>query len=125
MTIPLQAAAWQQPLDPTDQVDFIADFAGESPLLEEGEEIVTYLVELMPEAVLLGIEVDDTAPRAPTLINTNTAIRIWLSVPDPDDREQPEFAESGTRVGIAFTITTNSDPSRRLQRTFAATVRQL
>jgi len=123
MSIPITAAVWLQAMDPTDQIDYVADFMGATPLLDVGETIAGFTVALMPEAVLLGVMISSGSGRDPVLI-AGTAIKIWLEV-QTADREDPEFTGKGVVVGVVFTITTTSSPSRRRQRTFALSVAQL
>jgi len=124
MSIPPLAAVWDQPMDPTDLIDYVAHFGGTAPLLEEGETIASFIVAMMPEAVLLGVEVNDDPGRQPTIINAGKSIQLWFSV-DPLEQEASDFAGAGANVGVVFTLTTSSSPFRRRQRTFRLTVAQL
>lgn len=127
MAIPDTASAWPQWMDPTDMVDYVANFRGDTPLLEVGEEIATFTVALLPEAALLGVEiiegVHEGADRSPLLFETNSKIRLWMHVLEPS-REDPVFDGEGVNVGIVFTIVTNANPTRRRQRTFKLNIKQ-
>jgi hypothetical protein len=127
-------------MDPTDCVDFIANFQpnaailseGEFPTLEAGETIDTLLVTMSAEGAALGVKIaqglvgEDGA--APSKVGVNlvsgvqvqtagaTAVKAWFYV-DPTFRNNAAFSDAGIRVGVEFTITTSSSPSRRYQRT--------
>ena len=54
MPIPSDAATWLDAMDPADLIDYEANM---EPLLETAESINTFTVALMPEAVLLGVQI--------------------------------------------------------------------
>jgi hypothetical protein len=120
MVLPTNAIRWKQPIDPSELLDFAAEF---QPLLEVDEQIVTFTVALMAEAVAAGVQIVQQAGRAPMLVNSNTRVRLWFEVVD-EFREDPIFNGNGIEVGVVFTIHTNSDPARRRQRTYALRVAQ-
>ena len=121
MPIPSDAATWLDPMDTSDLIDYEANM---EPLLETAETIASFTVALMPEAALLGVTVETVAPRDPQLVTpANKRIKVWMSVLIAN-REDPIFDGVGVDVGVVFTITTNSVPSRRRQRTYKLTVRQ-
>ncbi len=116
MPAPTAAVAFQAVMDPSDRVDFIARFAS---LLEEGELIDTVSIALYPEAVALGFSILEGAGLGPSIIN-NDAVLFWVEV-EAGMREGSQF-NSGARMPIEFTITTNATPFRRFQRTLIITV---
>ena len=129
MPIPSDAATWLDAMDPADLIDYEANM---EPLLETAESINTFTVALMPEAVLLGVEIAtglvDGGNRDPAKVTgtggaVDKRIKIWMNVL-PANREDPIFDGVGVDVGVVFTITTNSAPPRRRQRTYKLTVRQ-
>jgi len=124
MSIPPLASVWEQPMDPKDLIDYIANFAGPIPLLEANETIASFTVALMPEAVLLGILINQDPNRVPAVVQGGKGIQLWFEVNVPD-REAEDFSGAGADVGVAFTIITTSNPSRRRERTFKLTVAQL
>lgn len=106
------AVIWEQPIDPQDQVDYSVNCA---PLLEVGEQITSFSLNLPAESVLFGLQLGTVARLAS---RSGSVITMWLSF-------------SGIPVTtpiilpIEVTITTNSVPTRTKQRTVAVKVDQL
>lgn len=124
MAVPLNAVGWVQPMDPTDLIDYEMDFlAGDEPMLEVGEGVTDYTLTLSPEAVTVGLEINEGGSYDHFLIDGNTAVRLWLSVVE-EMREDDAFLGEGVTVGVIATIDTNSFPPRRRQRTWALKVAQ-
>lgn len=123
MAIPLTAFIWDDPMDPSDVVDFIVDCADpDLPLLEAGETIASFTLTLPAESVALGLTIG-TSTRAPAKINTDTAIKLWLSV-DSGYIANAAFSGAGTSLPVEVTIVTSSTPSRTRQRTCVVKVAQ-
>lgn len=123
MAIPLTAFIWPDPMDPSDVVDFVIDCADPTlPLLESGETIASFTLVLPSESVALGLTIG-TAARAPVKINTDTAIRLWLSV-DSGFISNSAFSGAGQSLPVEVTIVTTSSPSRTRQRTCVVKVSQ-
>lgn len=127
MAIPAKAKAFTDSADPYDRVEWIAECAG--AILEDGEEISTFTCVLDSAAVALGVSIVIDGTRDPALVTgegpaipDNTAIRYWLEV-DPLERENVAF-DTGVKAAVTISITTNSTPSRRRQRTWVATLEQ-
>ena len=112
MTVPSNAPAAQDAMDPTDIVDFVIDLAA---LLDEGEMFDAIDFAVMVESVLLGFTILDRAPHAPTEVDA-TRVKIWVTV-DPAFRNAAAWKGKGTICGVEFTATT--DRGRQFQRTIA------
>lgn len=108
-------------LDPQAEKDFVADLANQ---LETGEGISTFA--LTPVEVVVG---DSTliltvmaGDNAASKINTNTAIRMWLTVGDSID-DLTVFNGDGVVLPLLITYTTDSTPPRTDQLTLGIRVR--
>jgi hypothetical protein len=126
MTIPLNATQFRQQMDPADVVDYVADAydtsdPAKTPLLEAGESIVSYTLTMSAEGTALGVTIESVAPRAPALINSNKAIKFWLSV---TSGFQTNVAFDGAGTLIPILVTIDTDMSRRRQRTVVVQVAQ-
>ncbi|ARR52115.1 hypothetical protein HY78_00880 [Rhizorhabdus wittichii DC-6] len=115
-------------MDPTEQLDHIADL---STMLEltKGETAQSYEIELSPEAIDAGLLIVTGDGRDHRLITgeegwvDNTAILLWFMV-DPASRTDPLFSGGGTSFPMEVTFLTNSVPSRTRQRTYVLKVAQ-
>lgn len=116
MPIPATTKVWPETMDPYDIVDYQVDLA---PVLATAESIVSYTVAAPAESELYGLTIG-TGTRAPALVGTN--LTLWLSI-DSALQTSPAFIK-GLTLPIEITITTNSTPSRRKQRTVAVKVLQ-
>lgn len=115
------AVKWKAALDPSDKADFYADFiGGDDPVLEEGEKIASYEIGLTAKAVQFGLTFDDAGEYAHQTVNNDTAVRMWLSIPE-EKRDSADFC-AGIDLGVEVTIMTDSVPPRRWQRTWLVTV---
>lgn len=101
---------WPESIDSADVLDFEIDC---SDLLETGESISSYSVEIPAESSLFGL-VLGTGTRAPTI--NGKIIKIWLSCTTP-------VAETVT-LPVETTIVTDSSPQRTRQRTAGIKVEQ-
>lgn len=111
-------------MDPSDQATIEMNFSDINPalsLLSTGETISTYTLALDADSIALGVEIG-TGAYAPELINDATSLRAYISVAEAK-REDPAFA-GGFQACVIATITTNSAPARRYQRTFVVTIQQ-
>jgi hypothetical protein len=117
MAVPAEAKVFAEALDPADIVDFEIDL---SPLLEGAETIATHTETIPPESALLGLEFKTTGGYATSL--TGNILRIWLGIADAQ-QSNAAFA-TGVTLPIELTITTNSTPARKKQRTVAVKVIQ-
>lgn len=118
MAFPLNAKKFSMALDTSDVLDFIIGF---NSFLQANEEIVSFTLVLSDEAIADGIILMNSAGRAPSILNL-TQIKFWLTV-NAGNQEDAKFME-GVDYALTVTITTNSNPSRTLQRTVIVTVRQ-
>lgn len=121
MPIPSEATAFKVGMDPRDQVDYQIDCAGK--LLEEGETIASFTIALLSEAVAAGIQIMTGGGRDAATVNANQSVKFWLEVLTGNQLDAGFTA--GVTAGIELTVTTNSVPSRRRQRTFTVQVKQL
>lgn len=118
------ASAFEGELDPADEVDYMADFGGDSrPVLEEGEDIASFNIALTAEAAAYGLQIMTGSGRDPVIDGSGQKLIFWLCV-DVAEQSNPDFTE-GVGLGIEITIVTTSVPARTRQRTFFVTVKQL
>lgn len=120
MAIPASAVSFTGVLDPHEVLDYLIPLG---PVLEEGETATTYSLDLLPEAVALGLTIMSGDGRDHALVQDGTAISMWLTIDDAFVAD-PAFDGAGTALPMQFTIETNSNPSRTRQRTFLAPVAQ-
>ena len=117
MAVPADAKVFEEPMDPTDIVDYEIDLG---PLLETGEVVATHTETVPTESVLLGLEIKTTGGYITTL--TGNILKIWLGVLLAEQANSA-FVD-GVTLPIEITITTNSTPLRKKQRTVAVKVIQ-
>lgn len=127
MAIPPTAVSFAATLDPHEELDFVINCDG---LLEVGEEIVTYTLTPLAEAVALGLTIMSGSGRDHALIASeasytdNTAVRLWLEIDDGDETDAA-FDAQGTSLPLEIEFVTNSSPARTRQRTVLVKVAQL
>lgn len=115
--------AWEQELDPSEKLDYEANFGGDDkPLLEVAETIATFTIAVTAAAAALGLQVESIAPYAPALTADSKGIKLWLSV--ASGLQSSGAFDAGVALGVIVTVVTNSNPARTRQRTWVATVRQ-
>lgn len=119
MSIPQDAVVFEEVMDPEDLMEYEADM---TPLLDEGTEITSFTIALLPDAVLAGVGIKTGGAYTAGLILANKGILFWLEVNEAD-REDPAF-DAGFKVGVVVTVNTNHVPPRRRQRTFVVNMRQ-
>ena len=115
MPIPQNAIVWDEPMDPYDVVDYTIDL---SPLLTTNESIDTFTAIPGAESQLLGLTVGD-GDYAPEI--SANVLRIWLSIA-PGKQTSASFLNTGVSLPIEISVTTNSSPSRKHQRTVVVKV---
>lgn len=120
MAIPPGAAIWLQPFDPSDKLDYVAQFGD---LLAESETIVSFTATALAEAALLGLTILDDDAHGPWIAN-DTNIELWFEVA-VEERANIAFSGAGASLGVEITITTDAVPPRRFQRTFVLKALQL
>ena len=113
------ATLWEQPLDPSEQLDFEMDFTG---LLEDEETIVPEGWSVMPTASAeeAGLVVAHGGRYSPLLLEGNRIV-LWLSIAE-DKRADRLFTGAGRRLGVVANFATSTNPSRRRQREFQVKV---
>lgn len=112
------ATSFEGPMDPTDLVDYVCEF---NDLLEDGETIQAgFTVAATVDAAAAGFEISTTFP--PSLVDSDQNVLVWVEV-NSANREDEIFCLDGIQAAIEVTITTSS--SRRYQRTWLITVKQL
>lgn len=120
MAIPSTAVAFGDALDPHEELDFVI---AATAILETGEEIDSYTLSLLPEAVALGLTIMEGAGRDIALVESDAAIKLWLTI-DDDFKTDAAFVGTGTALPMELTIVTTSTPARTRQRTFLVRVVQ-
>jgi phage tail tape-measure protein len=123
MALPPNASAWTQEMDPADIVDYQVTLAGTGGLLETGETIASYTLTMSAEGAALGVTIGSVGSYAPSLINSSTGVKLWLSV-GSGFQSNAAFSGTGVSVGIELTVVTNSSPARTRQRTLVVKVAQ-
>src|SRR3546814_18743904 len=96
---------WEANLDPSDNVDFYADFGeptaeGTAPVLTAGEIIASFTVIPTTAATAAGLLIGDTGQYAPAKANGDRAVKMLLSI-DPDQRDNCALRTSaGLALGV-------------------------
>ena len=105
-------------MDPYDIVDYSVDCTG---ALESEETIVSFSINILAEASVLGLQNKlDSGYNNELIGNT---IRMWLTVISAE-QANPAFSGEGAVLPIELVINTNSTPPRRKQRTLGVRVVQ-
>lgn len=120
MAIPPTATAFAQGLDPHEELDFVIPCG---PVLELGEEIDTYTLAPLSEAVALGLTIMSGGGRDHDRIESNRSILMWLEIDDAL-KTNPDFDGAGVRLPMEVTIVTNASPARTRQFTALVPVAQ-
>ena len=113
-------ATFGQKLDPQEELDWTLNL---SSLLEADEEIDSYELVLLPEAVALGLTLMSGGGRDHALTPGNRGISFWTEIDDAF-KNDPAF-DGGVLLPMEVTIVTNSNPTRTRNRTFRFPVAQL
>ena len=120
MTIPNESYRVAEPMDPSDLVDVLVDLRG---LLEDNEQVQSFSVVLLPEAVAVGLTIATTGEYITKLVNGYTGLLVWLQI-DPNYVANDVFID-GIWLPFEVTVKTSSIPARRRQRTVLVEVKQL
>lgn len=124
MPIPADLIEWEAKLDPRDIDVYYADLADPAgPLLREGEAVASFTVSLQLESSSEGLQIATAAGYAPVLIDLGRVIQIHLQV-DPVQEFNPAFEGAGIALPVTFTVTTDSAPPARRQRSLLVRVKQ-
>ncbi len=123
MAVPSKAVAFSAIMDPGELLDFdILMNSGTVKLLADGESAASYTLALYPEAIALGFTIRNDGLYAP--VNDGTKLSLWFEVA-PEFWLSSAFDGSGAMMAMVLTVTTNSVPPRRRQRTLTLGVTQL
>lgn len=104
------SASWAQAMDPHEIVDYTINLTN---FIETNEEIFSYEVKAVREAVALGLIV---SPAGYPPILSGKEIQVWFSV--LQTQQDNVIFNTETVVPIEVTIWTSSNPRRKRQRTF-------
>ena len=105
-------------MDPTDFLDYVSEMEN---LLESGETIIAgFTVSPTTEGAALGFEISSSPP--PSLEAGSKNILYWTQV-NGANQQDAVYDDDGTSIPVEVTITTSL--TRRFQRTFLITVKQL
>lgn len=113
MAIPPTAVRFAQSLDPQEELDWLVSL---EQLLQPGEDAASYSLDLLPEAVALGLTIMQGDGRDHHMIDNRT-ILFWAEI-DEDYEADPAFNGGGITLPMEVTIVTNSYPPRKRNRTF-------
>jgi len=112
------AVAFDGPMDPTDEVDYVGEF---DLLLQDGETInAGFTVAPTTEGAALGFQISTSKP--PILETGDQKVLFWAEV-DSGNQDDAIWSDDGVQVEVVITI--NSTDTRVYQRTFLITVKQL
>jgi hypothetical protein len=109
------AETFPDTLDPQEVLDFTFEL---HDLLEPAETFLAdeWTLEIPIEGAGLGLVIMTGDGRDPALVDSNQAIKAWLTIED-DMKDDPIFDGGGTTVPLRVTGETNSTPYRIRQRT--------
>lgn len=116
MAIPVNALVWPETMDPYDVVDYTVDVSN----LLSSDSVSSFTIVPYTESTLLGLEVG-TGSYAPSI--TGNIITVWLQV-NVANQANPAFDGAGASLPLELSITTNSSPARKRQRTLVVKVAQ-
>lgn len=122
MPNPPNAKAFAQPMDPSDIRDYevvLSQGTDVTSFLDPAEGVASFTVALSAEAVAAGLTIKTEGGYATSI--TDTTIRFWLEV-DAGSQGSTAFDGNGLALGIVITVTTNSTPARKKQRTVIVNV---
>jgi len=116
MAMPASTVVWDDSIDPYDIKDFKLDL---SPMLEPGENIAAHTLVLLSESLLMGLVLGTGLYQK--VLNGNI-LTLWFSI-DPTMQDNPVF-NNGVTLPMEISITSDSTPARKTQRTVAIKVVQ-
>lgn len=121
-SVPLGAVRWKQHFDPAEHKAYAFDF---SLLLASNESIEKIeRLRVSSVGVAAGVAIDGEDPFRPIIDEaTGKKIQLWFSV-EPSLQENTVFSGTGLVVAVTATVTTNSTPPERFERSAALVVRQ-
>ena len=108
-----------QAIDPYNALDYVLDM---SELLENGEQFAVATLEVMPAASLLGFTIDQAGQYGVEQID-DSHILIWPRIAEPD-HANAAWAGQGSSCSFEISMTTDSVPPRKWQKTAAVRVAQ-
>lgn len=113
------ATSFEDPMDPTETMDFVGEFG---LLLETAETIVTgFTVIPSAESTALGFEISASTP--PSLEAGEKNIVFWCEV-NVVNQADAVWCDEGVRIEVEITFDTTIAP-RHFQRRFIINVKQL
>lgn len=121
MANPPTAKAFDQPVDPSDIVDFFVIVSQTAPdarvpgVLLLGEGVARYALALTAEAAALGLKISQATGYENRL--SGNVLQLWLEV-ETAMQSSPLFDGAGVTVAIELLIVTTSTPPRTKQRSF-------
>lgn len=111
---------FEEPFDPSDEQAYEMDLADG---LGEGEVVTAFVLAVAEPGAAWGVSVREDGDFAAELIDDGTAIRFYPAVAE-DERAAARWRGFGRRVVISASVTTNAEPWRGFERSFALRVRQ-
>lgn len=124
MATPPTAKTFTAMLDPHEEIDWLADC---SDILEAAEQIDTYTLTVLAEAVALGFTIMSGSGRdhAKAAVDgtSDKGVLYWATI-DSAYQANAAFDGTGTSLPVELEIVTNSSPARTRQRTFLTKVAQ-
>jgi hypothetical protein len=111
-------------MDPSDIVDFWATVSQGTDIgdmLRDGENVASWQLTATAEAVAAGFQILQTADRLPHLVDR--AFRFWVAIAAARQSDDV-FSGKGVELVTELTVTTDSTPSRRFQRSMTVKVAQ-
>jgi hypothetical protein len=108
-------------MDPADRFPHAFKF---TQFLADAEKITSIERLTMSAAgASLGVQIDQSAGRAPIISDDGKAIQLWFLVAD-EFQGHPAFTGNGVEITVAALVRTDADPFHQLERTAVLTVRQ-
>lgn len=108
MANPPTAFPLPRPFDPSARRPYYAQLTrGDSiaDMLQTGEEVTTYSVDLTSDAMLAGLTLMSSIDKAPRY--SNQVFSFWLDKIDPLKRASSVFNDKGADFGIEISYDTN------------------
>lgn len=119
--LPLNAAPWPLPFDPSDHLEYAMDFGF---LLGAAKIASIERLTVSEVGASHGLQID-VDPEFPVLIDSEAGqkIQFWLLI-DPAFETNSIFAGFGTKMGISALIMTDSNPAQHYEATAVLTGQQ-
>lgn len=108
-----------QAIDPYNALDYVLDL---SALLEDAEQFVSATLEVLPAAALLGFTIDQAGEYGVQQLD-DSHILIWPRIAAPNQGDSG-WAGQGASCNFEISMTTDSVPPRKWQKTASVKVAQ-